>query len=449
MALKILSVFGTRPEAVKMAPVVHELRHTEGIESFVCVTAQHREMLDQVLNLFDIRPDIDLDLMRENQPLAELSARIFTDLDPVLEKLKPDWVLVQGDTTTVAITALMAYYRRIRVGHVEAGLRTHDKWQPFPEEINRRVAGVTADLHFAPTEWSRQNLLREGVPDSAIAVTGNPVIDALNVVAKQEEPEEVGHLLQKLNITCHCEEPMVEYPERSEGVSRPRRRSDLHASEEIASLRLRSPVPAAHRPAFGAGLAQAGQASGLDTAEEHRLLDHPRSDTGKRLILVTAHRRENFGKPLENICAALKELAGRGDVEIIYPVHLNPNVQGPVYRLLGDMPHVTLLSPLDYLPLVHLMKRSTIVLTDSGGIQEEAPAFGVPVLVLREVTERPEGIEAGVLKLVGTATRLIVQEANRLLDDPVAYASMARASNPFGDGHAAERIVQALLTYYK
>jgi len=377
------------------------------VEARVCVTAQHREMLDQVLDLFGIQPDIDLDLMRENQPLAELSAAIFTHLDPVLEKYKPDWVLVQGDTTTVAITALMAYYRRIRVGHVEAGLRTHDKWQPFPEEINRRVAGVTADLHFAPTEWSRQNLLREGVPDAAIAVTGNPVIDALQVVARQAEPEEVTRLLQKLSITCHDEEP------RSGGEATPK--------EDVVSAR-------------------EGIASSLPSVA-------PRNDTRKRLILVTAHRRENFGQPLENICAALKELAARGDVEIVYPVHLNPNVQEPVYRLLGAVPHVTLLPPLDYLPLVHLMKRSAIVLTDSGGIQEEAPAFGVPVLVLRAVTERPEGVEAGVLKLVGTANRLIVREANRLLDDPAAYACMARASNPFGDGHAAERIVQALLAY--
>ena len=405
--MRVLSVFGTRPEAVKMAPVVHALALTPGVEARVCVTAQHREMLDQVLNLFDIKPDIDLDLMSENQPLAELSAAIFTHLDPVLEKYKPDWVLVQGDTTTAAITALMAYYRHIRVGHVEAGLRTHDKWQPFPEEINRRVAGVTADLHFAPTEWSRQNLLREGVPDSAIAVTGNPVIDALHVVAKQAEPEEVTRLLQELSITCHSEEP------RSSGEA----------------ILKEDAIPAIE-----------GIASSLRTVS-------PRNDTKKRLILVTAHRRENFGAPLENICAALKELARREDVEIVYPVHPNPNVQEPVYRLLGDVPHVTLLPPLDYLPLVHLMKRSTLVLTDSGGIQEEAPAFGVPVLVLREVTERPEGVEAGVLKLVGTATRLITQEANRLLDDPAAYASMARASNPFGDGHAAERIVRALLDY--
>jgi UDP-N-acetylglucosamine 2-epimerase (non-hydrolysing) len=360
-----------------MAPVVHELQRTAGIESLVCVTAQHRQMLDQVLDLFGIRPDVDLNLMRDDQSLAELSARIFRDLDPVLADLKPDWVLVQGDTTTVAIASLLAYYRRIRVGHVEAGLRTHDKWQPFPEEINRRVAGVTADLHFAPTEWARQNLLAEGVPDAAIVVTGNTVIDALRVVADQPEPEEVTKLLGQLGIS-------------------------------------------------------------------HKAVSAPDSLVPNRLVLVTAHRRENFGKPLENICAALKELAARGDVEIVYPVHLNPNVQEPVYRLLGNVPHVTLLSPLDYLPLVHLMKRSAIVLTDSGGIQEEAPAFGVPVLVLREVTERPEGVEAGVLKLVGTDTRLIVREANRLLDDVSAYAAMAKAVNPFGDGQAAARIVRAL-----
>ncbi len=370
--MRVLSVFGTRPEAVKMAPVVHALQQTPGVEALVCVTAQHRQMLDQVLDLFHIRPDVDLDLMRENQSLAELSAAIFTHLDPILTQMKPDWVLVQGDTTTVAITALLAYYRRIKVGHVEAGLRTHDKWQPFPEEINRRVAGIIADLHFAPTQWTRQNLLREGVPDSAIIVTGNPVIDALQYVASQPTPAEVRQILARLGI-------------------------------------------AENQP------------------------------SSRRLILVTAHRRENFGRPLEHICQALKELATRGDVEIVYPVHLNPNVREPVYRLLQGIAHITLLPPLDYLPLIHLMKRATLILTDSGGIQEEAPAFGVPVLVLRQVTERPEGVEAGTLKLVGTESENIVHEANHLLDDPQAYATMAKASNPFGDGQAARRIVQALL----
>ena len=381
--IKVLSVFGTRPEAVKMAPVVRALAKAKNIESRVCVTAQHRQMLDQVLDLFQIKPDYDLDLMRGDQSLAELSAAIFTDLDPVLTDFKPDWVLVQGDTTTVAITALLAYYRRIRVGHVEAGLRTHDKWQPFPEEINRRVAGVAADLHFAPTEWARQNLLREGVDDSMIAVTGNPVIDALQFVAKQAEPNEVKDLIAKLGID--------------------------------SALRLRT----------------------SSSAQREQ----------KGLILVTAHRRENFGKPLEDICRALKELAERGDVEIVYPVHLNPNVQEPVNRLLKNGKHITLLPPLDYLPLVHLMKRATLILTDSGGIQEEAPAFGIPVLVLREVTERPEGVEAGTLKLVGTDSRRIVREATRLLDDPSTYAEMAKAVNPFGDGHAAQKIVEALLNF--
>jgi UDP-N-acetylglucosamine 2-epimerase (non-hydrolysing) len=373
--MKILSVFGTRPEAVKMAPVVQRLAQTPEIDSCVCVTAQHRQMLDQVLNLFDIQPDYDLDLMRDDQSLAELSAAIFTHLDPVFADFAPDWVLVQGDTTTVTITSLLAYYRRIKVGHVEAGLRTHNKWQPFPEEINRRVASVVADLHFAPTGQARENLLREGIPDQAIVVTGNPVIDALQFVAQQPAPREIEGLLEKL---------------------------------EIAS---------------------------------------PSARNDKHLILVTAHRRENFGQPLENICRALKELATRGDVEIVYPVHLNPHVQEPVNRILGDVPHITLLPPLDYLPLVHLQKRARIILTDSGGIQEEAPAFGVPVLVLREVTERPEGVTAGTLKLVGTDTGNIVREARRLLDDPSAHAEMAKAANPFGDGHAAERIVAALLDF--
>ncbi len=373
--LKVLSVFGTRPEAVKMAPVVRRLKQTAGIESRVCVTAQHRQMLDQVLHLFEIHPDYDLDLMRDDQGLAELSARIFTDLEPVYVDFQPDWVLVQGDTTTVAIAALLAYYGRIRVGHVEAGLRTFNKWQPFPEEINRRVAGVTADLHFAPTAWARNNLLHEGVDDKQIAVTGNPVIDALQFVAQQPEPEEVRELVNRLGITGRT------------------------------------------------------------------------SKDGQRLILVTAHRRESFGKPLEDVCEALRQLAARGDVEIVYPVHLNPNVQEPVHRILGDVAHITLLPPLDYLPLVHLMKQAELILTDSGGIQEEAPAFGVPVLVLREVTERPEGVEAGTVKIVGTSTARILQEANCLLDDPVAYTRMAQAANAYGDGHAAERIVQALLDH--
>lgn len=365
--MRILSVLGTRPEAVKMAPIVQLLAKTPGIESRLCVTAQHRQMLDQVLNLFGTSPDYDLDLMREDQSLPELSAAIFTHLDPVFAEFRPDWVLAQGDTTTVAIASLLAYYRRIRFGHVEAGLRTRDKWQPFPEEINRRLAGVVADLHFAPTEWARSNLLREGVDDSCIRVTGNPVIDALQVVAAQPSPEEVKSLVSKLE--------------------------------------------------------------------------------GRRLILVTAHRRENFGTPLEEICSALRQLASRGDVEIIYPVHLNPNVQGPVRRLLKNVAHINLLPPLDYLPLIHLMKHAALILTDSGGIQEEAPAFGIPALVLRSVTERPEGIEAGALKLVGTDSARIVAEAARLLDDASAYSAMAKAVNPYGDGHAAERIVASLMQW--
>lgn len=352
-----------------MAPVVRKLKETPGVESRVCVTAQHRQMLDQVLKLFGVTPDYDLDLMRENQSLAQISASIFTHLEPVLAEFNPDWVLAVGDTTTVVTTSLLAFYRRIKFGHVEAGLRTHNKWHPFPEEINRRLATTTADLHFAPTEWSRQNLLHENIPDEAIVVTGNPVIDALAYVSKQEEPQQIKELLQQL--------------------------------------------------AIGEG--------------------------GRRLIFVTAHRRENFGTPIENICQAIRELAARQDVDIVYPVHLNPNVQEPVHRLLKNVPHITLLPPLDYLPNVHLMKRAALILTDSGGIQEEAPAFGIPVLVMRETTERPEGIEAGALKLVGTDTGRIVGEAARLLDDPAAYAQMARAANPYGDGRAAERIVAALL----
>lgn len=388
--MKILSVFGTRPEAVKMAPIVQLLSQTTGVESRVCVTAQHRQMLDQVLELFQIKPYYDLDLMRGNQSLAELSASIFTHLDPILADFKPDWVLAVGDTTTVVTTSLLAFYRRIKFGHVEAGLRTHDKWHPYPEEINRRLATVTADLHFAPTTWSQGNLLREGVDERAIRVTGNPVIDALNFVSKQEEPREISALLERLGVG--------------------RKEIGGLETERLETKRLKT--------------------SGL---------------AARRLILVTAHRRENFGAPIENICHALKELAARDDVEIVYPVHLNPNVQEPVNRILKDVKHITLLPPLDYLPLVHLMKHAKLILTDSGGIQEEAPTFGIPVLVLRKVTERPEGVAAGTLKLVGTETGPIVREAKRLLDDPSAYAGMAKSANPFGDGHAAERILEALL----
>jgi UDP-N-acetylglucosamine 2-epimerase (non-hydrolysing) len=369
-ALRVLTIFGTRPEAVKMAPVVQTLARTAGVESRVCVTAQHREMLDQVLTLFDIHPDVDLDLMRPNQTLGRLTTLILEGLEPVLAEMNPDWVLVQGDTTTVMAASLLSFYHRIKVGHVEAGLRTNDRYQPFPEEINRRVAGVIADLHFAPTEHSRQNLLKENVPDEAIVVTGNPAIDALQAITQLAPPVPVLELLERLNI---------------------------HSG-------------------------------------------------GKQLVLITAHRRENFGAPLEEICCALRELAETYPtrLELVYPVHLNPNVQEPVYRLLQGIPNITLTPPQDYLPMVHLLKRAALVLTDSGGIQEEATSLGIPTLVLRQLTERPEGIEAGVLKLVGTDMRRIVGEARRLLDDEVAYHQMSAAANPFGDGHAAQRIVAAL-----
>ena len=354
-----------------MAPVVKMLAQTPGIEPVVCVTAQHRQMLDQVLHVFNITPDYDLNLMRPNQSLADLTASILTGLAPVMQAVRPDWVLVQGDTTTVMAASLLGFYHRVRVGHVEAGLRTNDRWQPYPEEINRRIAGVIAELHFAPTEHSRQNLLRESVPPESIIVTGNPAIDALHSIMDLPDPPEVTELVQRLKI--------------------------------------------------GPG--------------------------GKQLVVVTAHRRENFGKPLENICNALLALADTyaDSLELVYPVHLNQNVQEPVYRMLGNVPNITLLPPLDYLPMIHLMKHARLVLTDSGGIQEEATCLGVPALVLREVTERPEGVEAGVLKLVGPNTERIVTEARTLLEDEAAYRKMACCANPFGDGHAAERIVAALL----
>ena len=370
--LRVIVVFGTRPEAVKLAPVIKELqKYPDQIRTFICATAQHREMLDQVLEAFNIIPDIDLNLMRPDQNLAQLTARIFQELNPVLTDVKPDWLLIQGDTTTVMSAAIVGFYNRIKIGHVEAGLRTHDKWQPFPEEINRRIAGVVADLHFAPTEYNRQNLLNEGVSDEQIRITGNPAIDALNHIIQQPAPPETLRMLEKTGVI-----------------------------------------------------------SG-----------------DRRLILVTAHRRENFGQPIRDICEGLKRLAlhYKDEISLLYPVHLNPNIQEPVYNALSDIDNITLLPPLDYLPLVHVMKHTTLILTDSGGIQEEAPSLGIPTLVLRETTERQEGVAAGTLKLIGTAPDRIFSEAQLLLDDQDAYAEMSGAVNPYGDGHAAERIVAALL----
>ena len=371
--VRVLSIFGTRPEAVKMAPVVRELEAADGIESRVCVTAQHRQMLDQVLDLFEIMPDVDLNLMRPNQSLSSLTAQILEALDPVLENEHPDWVLVQGDTTTVMAASLAAFYRGILVGHVEAGLRTGDKRQPFPEELNRRIASVTADLHFAPTQLSRENLLNEGIPGKHILVTGNPAIDALKMITSKPAPAQVEDWLKEWGI----------------------------------------------------------------------------ADGPKRLVLVTAHRRESFGEPIEQVCRAIAALAERyrEKLHLVYPVHLNPNIQEPAQKILANVSGVTLLPPIEYLSLVHLMKAASLILTDSGGIQEEATGLGKPTLVLREKTERPEGVTAGVLKLVGTDTERIVSEASRLLDDRSAYDAMAHAESPYGDGHAAQRIVKGILEY--
>jgi UDP-N-acetylglucosamine 2-epimerase len=367
--LTVLSVLGTRPEAIKMAPVIQELgRHPGRIRSVVCSTGQHRQMLDQVLRLFRIQPDYDLNLMQVNQSLAQLTARLFTGLDRVLAEVQPDWVLAQGDTTTVFAAAMVAFYHGVRFGHVEAGLRTGDRRRPFPEEINRRLADVVADAYFAPTRQAAQALRQEGYPAAAVHVTGNTVIDALLAVAARAYDWQAGPL---------------------------------------AAL--------------------------------------PRD---RRWVLVTAHRRESFGAPFRELCLALRDLALRHadrGIHFVYPVHLNPNVQQPVHDLLSGLANVSLLEPLDYLSLVQLMKRSCLILTDSGGIQEEAPALRVPVLVLRDTTERPEGVEAGVVKLVGTRRGRIVAAADRLLRDPAAHAAMATGASPYGDGHAAGRIVSLLL----
>lgn len=371
--LTVMSVFGTRPEAIKLAPVILALRrHPRRVRSLVCVTAQHRHMLDQVLSLFAIRPDVDLNLMRPAQTLPDLTARIVTGVGRVLQQASPDLLLLQGDTTTVVAAALAAFYHHVPLGHVEAGLRSGDRYSPFPEEINRRLTGVLASYHFAPTETARRALLREGVADARIFVTGNTVIDALHAIVARPRPARANELLA---------------------------RAGVHGA------------PGA-----------------------------------RRLILVTAHRRENFGARLENICQGLKTLAERNPgVAILYPVHLNPHVQEPVYRLLSGVERVYLVDPVDYQTFAHLMQASTLVITDSGGLQEEAPALGVPVLVMRTETERPEAVQAGTVKLVGPDARRIVREAERLLRDPVAYQRMARAVSPYGDGHAAQRIVRVIL----
>jgi len=370
MTRRVMLVFGTRPEAIKMAPVVAALRAQPGLEVRVAVTAQHRHMLDQVLDLFAIEPDEDLDAMTPSQSLPDLFTRILGGMSDVLARHRPDMVLVHGDTSTTLATALAAFYARIPVAHVEAGLRTGDMSAPWPEEANRRLTAPLASLHFAPTGRARDNLLAEGVASDRVYVTGNTVVDALLEVAARIQ---VDPLLQ-------------------------------------AALDARLPP--------------------LDP--EHRI------------VLVTGHRRENFGAGMEDICGALADIADARDVQVVYPVHLNPNVQEPVKRLLGTHPRVHLVEPLDYLPFVRLMGRAHVILTDSGGIQEEAPSLGKPVLVMRDTTERPEAIDAGTVRLVGTDRGRIVGETLRLLDDPSAYAEMARAHNPYGDGQAAARIAKAV-----
>jgi UDP-N-acetylglucosamine 2-epimerase (non-hydrolysing) len=364
---KILFIFGTRPEAIKLCPVIRHMKsRPDDFEVRVCVTAQHREMLDQVLNAFDVTPDRDLDIMRSGQTLYQSTSRIIAALEPVVAEEQPDIVLVQGDTTTTFCGALAAFYAKIPVGHVEAGLRTGDPHQPFPEEMNRVLAGRLATLHFAATEGAAQNLYREGVDPATVTVTGNTGIDAV-----------------------------------------------LYVKQAL----------------------ETGKLSGLNGLH---------LNASKRLIVVTAHRRESFGDGFDSICSALARLAQRDDVEIVYPVHPNPNVRAAVTRHLADRPNITLLDPLGYIPFVDLMRRAYLLVTDSGGIQEESPSLGKPVLVLRKKTERPEAVSAGTARLVGTDEHRIVEEAERLLDDPHAYQRMARRHNPYGDGNASERIADVL-----
>lgn len=359
--LKIMSVFGTRPEAIKLAPVIKELQqYSSTIKSIVAVTAQHRQMLDSVLNVFAIEPDYDLNIMEKNQGLSDITCKVLKSIEAIYEQEQPDLVLVQGDTTTVFAASLAAYYQRIPVGHVEAGLRSHNKHHPFPEETNRCLTSVMAHFHFTPTHDAKTNLLNEGVHEDSIYVTGNTVIDALLDVAAR------------------------------------------------------------------------------DFKFDNDLLNNIKG----RMVLITAHRRESFGKPFSDICDAILNLAHKyPDVTFVYPVHLNPNVRNVVYSMLGNVANIILIEPLEYVSFVHLMKRSYIILTDSGGIQEEAPSINKPVLILREVTERPEAVRAGSAKLVGTHPESIITETTRLLEDPKEYTRMTHIPNPFGDGHAAQRIV--------
>jgi UDP-N-acetylglucosamine 2-epimerase (non-hydrolysing) len=380
--IRVSVIFGTRPEAIKLAPVILELKMQKGIECRVCVTAQHRQMLDQVLEVFGIVPDVDLRLMQPNQTLAGLTARATMALDQYMGEEKPDIVLVQGDTTTVFVASLVAFYHKIPVGHVEAGLRTGNLYSPWPEEGNRVLTSHIAALHFAPTTGSRDNLMREGIDAKCITVTGNTVIDALL------------HTLRRVKKS----QPRIE------------------------------------------GL-DAGLIKGRKTP---------------RIVLITGHRRENFGKGFESICRAIRDLASRfSDVLFVYPVHLNPNVQAPVMKILGNndgrvlLPNIHLIDPLPYLPFVALMNRATLILTDSGGIQEEAPSMGKPVLVMRDTSERPEAIAAGTARLVGTSQERIVREVSRLLTDSAAYRVMSQTHNPYGDGKAAKRIVKTIIERFK
>ncbi|EMF7386751.1 UDP-N-acetylglucosamine 2-epimerase (non-hydrolyzing) [Vibrio sp. Vb2424] len=368
---KILTVFGTRPEAIKMAPLVHALSNEQRFESKCCVTAQHREMLDQVLDLFDIRPDYDLNLMKPGQTLSDITARIIQEIRPVLQDFKPDVVLVHGDTTTTFAVSLAAYYEQIEVGHVEAGLRTGNIYSPWPEEANRRLTGVLAKYHFTPTQTSKDNLLRENFSTDNIYVTGNTVIDALLMVKDKIDTD------KDLNATVAAQFPFL--------------------------------------------------------------------DPGKKLILVTGHRRESFGGGFERICKSLAMIAtAHKDTQILYPMHLNPNVREPVKRILADIDNVYLIEPQQYLPFIYLMTRAHIILTDSGGIQEEAPALGKPVLVMRDTTERPEAVTAGTVKLVGTSIDSIVNNIELLISNKEEYKRMSFAHNPYGDGNACNRIVSLL-----